>query len=143
MTAPRRGDPAKIKESARKWREAHRAEKSEYNRRYRTEHREQIREYNRTYLAEWLPKNRHRVRAYQLKSKYGVTVEDYRAMLVGQAGRCLICLQVPDHNLHVDHDHATGAVRGLLCRDCNGLLGLSRDDSALLTRAARYLGATA
>jgi hypothetical protein len=77
-------------------------------------------------------------RRYLLK-KYGLTPEQFRDMEVGQAGRCLVCLRVPPKPLHVDHDHETGRVRGLLCGPCNRMLGLARDDSGLLARAARYV----
>lgn len=76
-------------------------------------------------------------------SRYGLTIADYRDMLVGQAGRCLICLQVPVSDLVVDHDHATGVVRGLLCSACNSALGMLRDDTTRLSSAIRYLGLTA
>lgn len=58
-------------------------------------------------------------------------------------GCCAICGQVPEENgrqrLCVDHDHETGAVRGLLCHRCNVMLGWARDNSKILERAARYL----
>lgn len=54
-----------------------------------------------------------------LRRVYNITVEDYKAMLVEQGGGCAVCGTVPDERLCVDHDHATGQVRGLLCRNCN------------------------
>ena len=61
------------------------------------------------------------------------------AMLVDQGGLCAICGAAPA--AHVDHDHATGAVRQLLCFNCNGGLGQFKDDPALLRVAARYIEA--
>lgn len=73
------------------------------------------------------------------KTTYGVTeqfVEDLRAQ---QEGRCAICRE-PTEKLHLDHDHATGKIRGLLCRFCNSLLGFARDDKKILGAAIHYLG---
>ena len=58
-------------------------------------------------------------------------------MLAAQDGLCAICRAAPAE--HVDHDHATGAVRALLCFNCNGGLGQFRDDPYLLHEAAFYL----
>lgn len=74
---------------------------------------------------------------------YGLTPTRYEAMLAGQNNRCAIC-RSPEwggkHNVpHVDHDHASGIVRGLLCDNCNNGLGRFRDDSARLRDAAVYL----
>jgi hypothetical protein len=78
--------------------------------------------------------NRHTL----LFSRYGLTGEDFNRMLAVQGGRCAICaLAAP--LLHVDHNHATGAVRALLCRECNVGLGKFRDDPVLLRSAAAYL----
>jgi len=79
-----------------------------------------------------------------LKRYHGLTVEQYRAMLAAQEGKCGICEKTPDgaahcRKLHVDHDHATGAIRGLLCVSCNNGLGRFRDSPALLVKAAFYL----
>ena len=58
---------------------------------------------------------------------YGITIDDYTKMLTKQKGVCFLCGKPPNgkkfKRLHVDHDHKTGEVRGLLCRGCNGLLG--------------------
>lgn len=56
-----------------------------------------------------------------------------------QKGRCAICDRVLDSRPHLDHDHATGAIRGLLCASCNLGLGFFRDSHALLVGAAYYL----
>ena len=78
-----------------------------------------------------------------LKSRYGITLEEYEAMLTEQGGVCAIC-GLPENDrykrrLSVDHDHETGAIRGLLCHMCNTGLGKFTDSSELLTSAANYL----
>jgi hypothetical protein len=81
-------------------------------------------------------------RGYYLKWKYGITLDDERAMLAVQGGCCAICRKadLPDgQRWHVDHDHETGAVRGLLCRACNLLLGHAGDDPTVLAAAITYL----
>lgn len=73
--------------------------------------------------------------------KYGVTPEEYDRMLAEQGGKCAICRQECKTRSHlcIDHDHATGVVRGLLCNACNVALGILRDDVARLEAAIRYL----
>jgi len=81
------------------------------------------------------------VRRAHLKRKYGITLDDYRAMLEAQAGGCAIC-HAPEpegQSLHVDHDHDTGAVRGLLCFTCNAGIGMFAHDIDLLSAAVAYL----
>jgi hypothetical protein len=60
-------------------------------------------------------------------------------MFAEQDGVCAICREAPAE--HVDHDHATNRVRGLLCFNCNGALGQFRDRADLMLKAATYLGA--
>jgi len=73
--------------------------------------------------------------------RYGLTPPDYAAMLKQQSGRCAICEEPERANrrLSVDHCHANGQVRGLLCRDCNVGIGALGDDPDVLRRAAEYL----
>lgn len=78
-------------------------------------------------------------RAVNLKGAYGITLDDYEALLTAQGGVCAICRQPSVKNLHVDHDHATDAIRGLLCANCNTALGLLADDPARLLDAVAYL----
>ncbi len=76
-----------------------------------------------------------------LIAKYGLTSAEVEAMREAQGGVCAICRTAPA--VHVDHDHETGKVRGMLCFSCNAALGHFRDDPAVLRRAARYLEALA
>ena len=73
------------------------------------------------------------------KRQYGLSAEQFNAMRDRQGGRCLICGCVPEKTLHIDHNHGTGAVRGLLCGKCNVGLGLFGDNPTRLERAAAYL----
>jgi len=84
-------------------------------------------------------------RSYALK-KYGLTVVDYAAILDAQGGVCRICGEPPKPDgvraaskLHVDHNHTTGQVRGLLCNHCNRGIGAFRDRPDLLELAIAYL----
>jgi len=78
----------------------------------------------------------------RLKNKYSLNLEQYNQLLEKQNDRCAICEEHMDdleYALHVDHDHKTLSVRGLLCRTCNLALGLFKDSPLLLKKALRYL----
>lgn len=80
------------------------------------------------------------VRNWSLKRSYGISLSDYEYMLQFQEGECAICKNKPGKiRLHVDHDHETGEIRGLLCSRCNQGLGLFRDSGELLKAAGNYL----
>jgi hypothetical protein len=74
-----------------------------------------------------------------LKRRYGIGADEFDEQVRLQGGICLICGR-PDPE-HVDHDHETGAVRGILCFNCNGGLGQFRDSVDALRAAAAYLDA--
>ena len=77
--------------------------------------------------------------AYLVK-KYGITEKQYDFMLCAQDGGCWICGSTPKkRRLHVDHNHKTGAVRGLLCMRCNRGLQFFSDDAKRLANAAEYI----
>ena len=82
-------------------------------------------------------------RKAELKRLYGITWEDYVSMLKNQGEVCAICKQECSTTkmLSVDHDHATGRVRGLLCNGCNTSLARFKDSVVLLKRAIDYLNA--
>jgi hypothetical protein len=77
-----------------------------------------------------------------LRRKYGITAADYDRMLAKQGGVCAICRGSESGGrgtFHVDHCHATGRIRGLLCHWCNVALGCFRDRPERLERAIEYL----
>jgi hypothetical protein len=76
-------------------------------------------------------------RHYHLQRRYGIGAAEVDGMIAEQGGVCAVCGR-PDPE-HVDHDHATGAVRGILCFNCNGGLGQFGDDQDRLVSAALYL----
>lgn len=99
--------------------------------------RDKKRAYNAT--ARGKRTNRNRV----LKFHYGISIEQYEAMLVAQDYRCLICgskgRQDRASPLDVDHDHNTKEVRSLLCHRCNRGIGVFLENPDSLEKAAAYL----
>jgi hypothetical protein len=81
----------------------------------------------------------------QLERKYGMTLEQHADFVSARNGCCEICgstggvVRGRKPGLCVDHDHATGAVRGLLCPPCNVAIGLMEDNPGRLLKAAAYL----
>jgi hypothetical protein len=95
-----------------------------------------------------LERNRKRNRDRNRRLKfvaYGTTEEGYKTLFFQQEGMCAICGSSPkphlngDPRFHVDHDHATLEIRGLLCSRCNLGLGYFSDDPSLLVKAIEYL----
>lgn len=80
-------------------------------------------------------------RRTDLRRRYGLTPEEYDEMVQRNNGRCWLCMARPKagRQLQVDHDHDTGAVRGLLCKDCNVALGVLGDNPIFLRRALCYV----
>lgn len=76
---------------------------------------------------------------YHLGHLYGLKPGEFGRMLEDQDGLCAICRQSSEKTLHVDHDHASGEVRELLCSACNLGIGKFKDDPALLRAAADYI----
>jgi hypothetical protein len=130
------------------------AEDSEYRRKmledkraYRAAHRDKINERSRRkwatdpdYRQKYCERYKgERGRGHWLKFNYGISLEDYNAMLMQQNGACAICKKKPNKVLCVDHCHTTGVVRGLLCRKCNLALGLYDHEPRHTETATAYL----
>lgn len=107
---------------------------------------------NRDFLKtyKWTPKHKRSSRRATLR-KRGITEADYARMLDDQGGVCAICREPQvkrlrhggeSHHLAIDHCHATGLVRGLLCDKCNGGLGLFEDNVQRMEAAIAYLIST-
>jgi hypothetical protein len=77
----------------------------------------------------------------KLRQHYGIGSADYNRMLAEQDGRCAVCRGESDGHgeLHVDHDHVSGRIRGLLCASCNIGIGNLKDDAAIVLAAHAYL----
>jgi endogenous inhibitor of DNA gyrase (YacG/DUF329 family) len=95
-------------------------------------------------------RTRDEARDLALRRAYGISASDYDRMFAEQAGVCAICAQPETARRHgrtarlaIDHCHASGEVRGLLCSACNIGLGKFRDDIARLRRAIEYLNSNA
>lgn len=77
-------------------------------------------------------------KAWELEHRYGLTLDQFHEMIRQQEGKCAIC-RWEANPLVVDHDHATGRVRALLCHKCNRLLGFLGNDPGILQDAVNYL----
>lgn len=86
-------------------------------------------------------------RSNQLIKTYGITLQDYADLMSKQDGKCAICRQpalgghTSTRSLHVDHNHKTGKVRGLLCHKCNPALGQFNESIERVSAALEYLKA--
>ena len=87
------------------------------------------------------PKFKEWQRISKLRRLHRLTPDAFAALLAAQGGRCAICGtdERPKKNWHIDHDHTTGRIRGLLCVRCNNALGLLGENPATFDRAAAYL----
>lgn len=99
-------------------------------------------------VREWRTKNPEAAAANRQRSRvkvYDLTVEEYNSLLETQDHACAICRSIEPGGKgrwHIDHNHKTGKVRGLLCAMCNVGLGNFYDDVALLRGAITYLEET-
>ncbi len=98
--------------------------------------------------SKYYYENQDQVKANRLKKIFGISLKQYQDMYFSQGGVCAICLKSEwvkrsgkVRSLCVDHCHATGKVRGLLCANCNKGIGHLKDNSENLRRAIKYLSA--
>jgi hypothetical protein len=106
-----------------------------------------VQERDRRYKREWARTNYNPQagRNKNLQNNYGISIAEFNQLFESQGGKCAVCentLEVKGKGAftaHVDHDHKTGKVRGLLCQSCNFVLGHGRDDVNILVKAINYL----
>lgn len=116
-------------------------------RRWRAKNKARISAYHKARRASWsMEEKERRGRESNLRHFFSMTLAEYESLLVKQGGVCAICCKHETatrkgrvKRLAVDHNHETGAVRGLLCQNCNTLLGKGLDSIAILTLAIEYL----
>lgn len=99
-------------------------------------------EASREYHRRWRKAHPGAYARYHRKNRYGISDESFRAKVLEQGGRCLICKKAPKEGLVVDHRHLDGAFRGLVCGLCNRGLGFFLDSPELLEAAAAYVRRT-
>lgn len=159
--------PDRVRATNRRHYDAHREERIEYAKQNHAENREArnarqrerrqdpiagpaLREKERQQRAAFKENHPERAKARLDKrlapsrlATHGITREQHDLMLLAQGNACAICRLLFTETPRIDHDHATGAVRGLLCHHCNVALGLLRDDIFALRSAIAYLEAAA
>jgi len=116
----------------------------------RAAYQQEYKQKNKEKLRVQYRDSKRRIRAKQsaakkkdtrLRADYGITLADYQEMYDEQEGKCAICggRAFGGKLLHVDHNHETGKVRGLLCDHCNWMLGHGKDSPERLIAGAKYL----
>ena len=99
-------------------------------------------------VTRWQSNNKAKIlldgRNYNIKKRYGITQLQYNNILNEQSGKCAICgtseiRRAKAKYFNVDHNHKTGKIRGLLCHDCNVLLGKLNDDIEMCKKVIEYL----
>ena len=103
-------------------------------------------ETHREYIRKHPVRSKRYAMKHRLKEKYGVGLEAYDRLLEAQGGVCAICGQPETRTysgfpqlMSVDHNHLTGEIRGILCSNCNGALGLLKEDTEIMRKAIAYL----
>lgn len=92
--------------------------------------------------AKWREENPTMRKASDLRKTFGISYDEYMVMWKEQGGVCFVCKQPQVKRrkyLDVDHDHSTGAIRGLLCEPHNQAIGMFKDNPAWLRAAADYI----
>ena len=136
------------REASRKWAkknpEKNKKKTRDWQKKNREKERKRIRDWHRKNpeaAKKWRKNNPEKFRESQLKSKYGITLNDVNEMKIKQSNCCAICKEefVKNKKINVDHCHKTGKVRGLLCHSCNTSLGKFKDSVEILNNAIKYL----
>lgn len=80
----------------------------------------------------------------RMRRLYKIGIDEFEKLLTTQGGVCAICSQKREHvgasGWHVDHEHESGRIRGILCNKCNVGIGMLQDSAVIMLKAARYLG---
>ncbi len=102
----------------------------------------QCKDCRRKIVSLYRKSNKSKVNATRIKTKYGITVEEWKVLFDKQKGCCEICgthQSEITHTLHIDHCHRTGKVRSLLCRACNHAVGNVKENRDIALRLVKYI----
>lgn len=147
------------KEYQKEWRERNKEKVALSKKKYYEQNREVFLERAKAFgksekRKQWRDNNKEVISNYQKEkwlkdkgkksylSRYGLTLEQYQKIFEKQEGKCQGCKRHEselNHPLHVDHCHVTKKVRGLLCRECNALIGFAKDNPSILKNLINYL----
>jgi len=119
---------ARRKESLRQWEAKNPERKKSYYQRYYQANKEKI-----------SLRRKQNTRRSEVLRRYDLTAGSYDLLLASQGNKCAVCQEDFSRTPHVDHDHDTDVVRGLLCSQCNTALGLLKDSARIAFLAASYL----
>ena len=128
------------KEASKRYRLKHKAERAAKDREWRKSVPGRIWLKNYYDWRRSLGKGKY-VKGEHLKRTYGMSIQEWDTLFNAQNGKCAICFKSPESNkdLCVDHNHITKKVRGLLCRNCNSMIGYSKESVLILEEGIRYL----
>jgi hypothetical protein len=149
-------NPDKVKANSKRDYEKHRERRRATNTAWNARNPERVKEHSHRYYVNNTAKVKERsqkrrvekaaeVLDARLHKAYGISLEEYTQVLIHQGGVCAVCgglQQSGKSRLEVDHDHETGAIRGLLCGKCNSLLAFAGDLESTLQSAIDYLRRT-
>ncbi len=131
----------------KRWRAENRDRIRNYQKQWREANAEHVAVYQKAYHAEWKARDdvQQALRETRIAKTYQLSPDEFNDLWDSQHGECAIC-HVKMHprgrkldSVCVDHNHKTGAVRGLLCRGCNHAIGNFRDDPDIVFSAFEYL----
>jgi len=146
-------NPEKYKERSKKLYRKHREKRLEYHKKYNAKNKDKIAKRRKEYYYKNKSKYNERSSTYRknnpdkvwktyLQWTYNMTTKDYKILILSQRSKC-VCGQsfteLPRKKIHIDHDHATGKVRGILCDSCNHTIGMAKENPKRLRRLADYL----
>lgn len=112
-----------------------------YNLEYKKKNKEELKRKRPKYREKNSFKISQQVRERKFRNRYGITIAEYNLLCASQDFCCAICEEqvIFPKTLNVDHDHASGEIRGLLCGSCNRGIGLLKDKKEIVKRAFIYL----
>lgn len=111
-------------------------------RKWHLENKERSKEANKQWKLKNVEYTKQYMRKYSILKRYGMTWKQYSKLLEDQKQCCAICSVSQEslsYKFHVDHNHVTGKIRGLLCSKCNVALGQLNEDINLFNKAINYL----
>lgn len=109
---------------------------SDYNRQYRRNHLIE----HRKYANDYAKNNPDIIKNIRICRKYGITLDEFNSLIRIQNNKCLICYkEMIGTDRHIDHDHITKRVRGLLCGRCNNAIGFLKDSPYSAINVTKYL----